>query len=169
MIEVSPKRSPFVIPTQTLSHVVHRLPIAIVLTNSSGHVVSASAQATSILRTGEVAGDVHLDDHLSTLAPPRPTTDRTPISCDTGEHELVVLSSVAQGAAPADVSALAGEIAHDFNNLLGVIINYATLAAADAPEGSQQSRDLAEVLSASRRAAEITDRLRRMSTARGSS
>ena len=164
---MSPQLHAFVISIQTLSHVVHRLPIPVVLTDSSGFVVTASAPATAVLRIGEIAEDVHLDRQLSSLAPPRPTAQRSTVTCDTGEHHLVVLGSRAEAPAPADVSSLAGEIAHDFNNLLGVIINYATLAAADAPEGSQQSRDLAEVLSASRRAAEITDRLRRMSTARG--
>lgn len=164
-----PYVTPSVISIQSLSHVVHQLPIPVVLTDSSGFVVSASVPATTALRTSETAQDVHLERHLSSLQPPRPSTHRSPITCDEGEHQLVVLDGRAESATPADVTALAGEIAHDFNNLLGVIINYATLAAADAPEGSQQSRDLAEVLSASRRAAEITDRLRRMSTARDSS
>lgn len=163
-----PYAAPSVISIETLSHVVHQLPVPVVLTDADGFVVSANAPATSALRASDTTQDLHLDRHLATLAP-RPSAQASPIACNEGQHHLVFLGNgAAERGTPADVTALAGEIAHDFNNLLGVIINYATLAAADAPEGSQQSRDLAEVLSASRRAAAITDRLRRMSTARGS-
>ena len=155
-----------VLSLPSLTHVVQHLPIPVVLTDLGGFVVCASTLATAILHATPTSGRVHLDEHLRALAPPRPSTQRTPIACDAGPHELVVLGPVPVAVEPpADVATLAGEVAHDFNNLLGVIINYATLAASEAPDDSQQSRDLAEVLAASRRAATIADRLRRMSVA----
>ncbi|HUD98357.1 MAG TPA: ATP-binding protein [Bryobacteraceae bacterium] len=54
---------------------------------------------------------------------------------------------------------LAAGIAHDFNNLLTVIMGYASLALEDRlDEGLRQS--IGEILTAARRAAAITDRLR---------
>lgn len=153
---------------QSLTQVVQHLPIPVVLTDPAGFVVCASTLASALLHSAPSTQRLHLDRHLHELAPPRPTTDRTPIVCDAGPHHLVVLGPVPHprgSSAPQDVATLAGEVAHDFNNLLGVIINYTTLAAADAPSDSQQARDLAEVLAASRRAATIADRLRRMSVA----
>ncbi|MBJ7471749.1 MAG: hypothetical protein JHD16_10630 [Solirubrobacteraceae bacterium] len=157
-----------VISLQSLTHVVKHLPIPVVLTDDAGYVVGSSALADSVLDSSADQQHLHLEDHLLTIAGPRPTTDRATITSDVGPHELIVLGQPVVGqAAPADVAALAGEVAHDFNNLLGVIMNYASLAAASADEGSQQAKDLAEVLEASRRAADIADRLRRMSAAAG--
>lgn len=155
-----------VLSLQSLTHVVQHLPIPVVLTDPAGFVVCASALATALLHSGPSTQRIHLDEHLHSLSPPRPTADRTSILCDAGPHDLVVLGPIPHTLkAPRDVAKLAGEVAHDFNNLLGVIINYTTLAAADAPGDSQQAKDLAEVLAASRRAATIADRLRRMSVA----
>lgn len=153
-----------VIPLQSLTHVVQHLPIPVVVTDDAGFVVATSSLATALLHSTAPTERIHLGQHLEALAPSSPAVDRTPIQCDSGMHDLVVLGA-AHKPVPQDVATLAGEIAHDFNNLLGVIINYTTLAATDAPSGSQQARDLAEVLAASRRAAVIADRLRRMSTA----
>lgn len=151
---------------QSLTNVVQHLPIPVVLIDPAGFIVSASALASTLLHSSPGTHPLHLEQHLDSLTPPRPTIDRTPIVCDAGRHDLVVLGPIPHTpAAPRDVATLAGEVAHDFNNLLGVIINYTTLAAADAPGDSQQARDLAEVLAASRRAATIADRLRRMSVA----
>jgi PAS domain S-box-containing protein len=54
---------------------------------------------------------------------------------------------------------LAGGIAHDFNNLLTVIMGYASLALEDNL-GDQLRHTIGEILTAARRAAAITDRLR---------
>ncbi len=51
---------------------------------------------------------------------------------------------------------LAGGIAHDFNNLLSGIMGNAALAADEAPEHSRLSHHLADILAASRRAADLT-------------
>ncbi len=153
------------IPLQSLTHVVQHLPIPVVVTDDDGFVVATSSLATALLSSDGDADRVHLQQHLETLTAAKPTIDRTPIQCDVGAHDLIVLGTGHGASVPQDVATLAGELAHDFNNLLGVIINYTTLAATEAPSGSQQSRDLSEVLAASRRAAAIADRLRRMSAA----
>ena len=57
------------------------------------------------------------------------------------------------------IGRLAGGIAHDFNNLLSVILNNASLASDALPEGSQGRADLAEVVAAAERAAELTHQL----------
>jgi signal transduction histidine kinase/CheY-like chemotaxis protein len=54
---------------------------------------------------------------------------------------------------------LAGGIAHDFNNLLTVVMGYASLALEDGLAGPLR-HNIGEILSAARRAAAITDRLR---------
>ena len=47
---------------------------------------------------------------------------------------------------------LAGGIAHDFNNILGAIIGYSELAHDGVPAGTEARENMAEVLSAARRA-----------------
>jgi PAS domain S-box-containing protein len=54
---------------------------------------------------------------------------------------------------------LAGGIAHDFNNLLTVMMGYASLALEDGLSESLR-QNIGEILTAARRAAAITDRLR---------
>jgi PAS domain S-box-containing protein len=54
---------------------------------------------------------------------------------------------------------LAGGIAHDFNNLLTVIMGYASLAL-EGNLGDRLRHTIGEILTAARRAAAITDRLR---------
>jgi signal transduction histidine kinase/ActR/RegA family two-component response regulator len=54
---------------------------------------------------------------------------------------------------------LAGGMAHDFNNLLTVIMGYASLALAEVA-GEPLRQNIGEILTAARRAAAITDRLR---------
>lgn len=54
---------------------------------------------------------------------------------------------------------LAGGIAHDFNNLLTVMLGYAELARAEAPEGSEIRRYLTNILSGGRRAADLVRQL----------
>jgi PAS domain S-box-containing protein len=54
---------------------------------------------------------------------------------------------------------LAGGVAHDFNNLLAVILNYATFVAEAVPDDDDVQFDVAQILSASDRAAGLTRQL----------
>ncbi len=54
------------------------------------------------------------------------------------------------------LSVLAGGIAHDFNNLLMVVMGHAELALDEIPPTSAARRDLAEITTAARRAAELS-------------
>jgi PAS domain S-box-containing protein len=57
------------------------------------------------------------------------------------------------------VGRLAGGVAHDFNNLLTIITSYSELAMDSAVPGSSTQIRLQEILSAARRAAELTRQL----------
>jgi len=57
------------------------------------------------------------------------------------------------------ISTLAGGVAHDFNNMLLVISSYAELGLASLPKEHPLGRHLQEILSASRRASELTRQL----------
>jgi two-component system cell cycle sensor histidine kinase/response regulator CckA len=57
------------------------------------------------------------------------------------------------------VGQLAGGVAHDFNNLLAVIANYAAFVRKELPEGSRAAGDVDQIITASRRASELTRRL----------
>jgi PAS domain S-box-containing protein len=57
------------------------------------------------------------------------------------------------------IGRLAGGVAHDFNNLLTIITSYSELALDDLTPGSPLECKLQEVLSASRRAAQLTRQL----------
>jgi two-component system cell cycle sensor histidine kinase/response regulator CckA len=57
------------------------------------------------------------------------------------------------------VGQLAGGVAHDFNNLIAVIANYAAFVRKELPEGSRAAGDADQILSASRRASDLTRRL----------
>lgn len=50
---------------------------------------------------------------------------------------------------------LAGGIAHDFNNILGAVIGFADMARDDVPPGTVAHQNLAEVLTAARRAKDL--------------
>jgi PAS domain S-box-containing protein len=57
------------------------------------------------------------------------------------------------------VGQLAGGVAHDFNNLLAVISNYAQFVRKELEDGSRAAGDMEQIISASRRASELTRRL----------
>jgi signal transduction histidine kinase/ActR/RegA family two-component response regulator len=57
------------------------------------------------------------------------------------------------------VSRLAGGIAHDFNNILTVIISYGYILQRSARPGDPKAADLAELVRAAHRAAELTRQL----------
>jgi len=57
------------------------------------------------------------------------------------------------------IGRLAGGVAHDFNNLLTIITSYSELALDSVPEHSPLQIKLQEILSAARRAAELTRQL----------
>lgn len=155
------------LPLAALLHVVQHLPAPVVITDPAGFVIGTSPQASLLLgsRSGR---DVHLDQHLATSSPEVRVTQRSSIESEDGQHHLVGLADhrMSPMAPPKDVAALAGAVAHDFNNLLGVIINFASLAAAGVPPGSAAADDLREVLAASQRAATIANRLKELGDVR---
>ena len=51
---------------------------------------------------------------------------------------------------------MAGAIAHHFNNLLGAVLGNLELALLDLPQGPGPRENIAEAMTASRRAAEIS-------------
>jgi signal transduction histidine kinase len=67
--------------------------------------------------------------------------------------------AVARSQRMESVGRLAGGVAHDLNNLLSPILGYADLLLADAPRGSQQAQDLAELRGAAERARDLTRQL----------
>jgi len=57
------------------------------------------------------------------------------------------------------LGALVGGIAHDFNNLLGAILGNASFAAGEVPPGGPVHASLEDVVSASKRAAELVQQM----------
>ncbi|MFO0750876.1 MAG: PAS domain S-box protein, partial [Myxococcota bacterium] len=57
------------------------------------------------------------------------------------------------------IGRLAGGVAHDFNNLLTVILSYGTMVAAQFASDDPVAEDLGELVTAARRAAELTRQL----------
>jgi two-component system, cell cycle sensor histidine kinase and response regulator CckA len=54
---------------------------------------------------------------------------------------------------------LAGGVAHDFNNLLAVILNYAEFVGEELDDGHAAAPDVAEIIHATQRAADLTAQL----------
>ncbi len=57
------------------------------------------------------------------------------------------------------VGQLAGGVAHDFNNLLAVIANYSAFVRKELADDSRAAGDVDQIITASRRASELTRRL----------
>jgi len=57
------------------------------------------------------------------------------------------------------IGTLAGGIAHDFNSILSAIIGFAELARDEAPKGSEQEENLAEVFAAGNRAKDLVKQI----------
>ena len=74
-----------------------------------------------------------------------------------GERELE--SQLSQARRMDAIGTLAGGVAHDFNNMLMVISAYAELGLGTLSKEDQLWRNLQEILTASRRASELTRRL----------
>lgn len=57
------------------------------------------------------------------------------------------------------IGTLAGGIAHDFNNILGIILGYAEMAKEDAVPGTNQEKDLENVLAGAERAKNLVQQI----------
>lgn len=76
------------------------------------------------------------------------------------EEERARLQANAERAQRLEtVGQLAGGIAHDFNNMLSVIQNYAMFVEEALPAGDPAKEDCAEIISAARRASDMTRQL----------
>jgi two-component system, cell cycle sensor histidine kinase and response regulator CckA len=82
-------------------------------------------------------------------------TDRLRASAE--KEELKV--ALARAQRMDSLGQLAGGIAHDFNNLLAVILNYADFVAETLEDGHPAAADVAEISSATERAAALTRQL----------
>ncbi len=74
-------------------------------------------------------------------------------------ERLRVEAELVQSQKMDAVGRLAGGVAHDFNNLLTIIISYSELALDTVPPGSLGQSRIQEILSAARRATELTRQL----------
>jgi|GEM_PF-6939558 len=75
------------------------------------------------------------------------------------EERLKIERQMQQSQKLESLGILAGGIAHDFNNLLTAILGYADLARRSLPEHAPAGPMLDEVISGSRRAAELTNQM----------
>ena len=73
--------------------------------------------------------------------------------------EVSLQNQLAQSQKMEAIGTLAGGIAHDFNNILFAIIGYTEMAIEDLPVDSRPRRDMGQVLSAAKRAAEMVKRI----------
>lgn len=76
------------------------------------------------------------------------------------ENERRILESQLRQAQKMEaIGTLAGGIAHDFNNILASILGYTSLAEKKLADGSQERRDLQEVLRAANRAKQLVSQI----------
>lgn len=80
-------------------------------------------------------------------------------NCRDFTERLRIETQLVQSQKMDAVGRLAGGVAHDFNNLLTVITSYSELALDTVPAESSTHARLQEILSAARRAAELTRQL----------
>lgn len=137
--------------------------------NSELHVPMLYRELWETLRTGEVRnlrvkrkknGDVYYADER--VSPITNAEGRITHFVSNGRdltERLRIEAELLQSQKMDAVGRLAGGIAHDFNNLLTIITSYSELALDSvAPEGPTQLR-LQEIISAARRAADLTRQL----------
>jgi PAS domain S-box-containing protein len=80
-------------------------------------------------------------------------------NCRDLTERLRVEAELVQSQKMDAVGRLAGGVAHDFNNLLTIITSYSELALDTVPPGGLGETRIREILSAARRAAELTRQL----------
>ena len=85
-------------------------------------------------------------------------TDITRIK-DLEKESLRIQAQLQQAQKMEAIGTLAGGIAHDFNNILSAVIGYTEIVLADSIEGSQQHKNLQEVLKAGNRARDLVNQI----------
>jgi PAS domain S-box-containing protein len=85
-------------------------------------------------------------------------TDITRIK-DLEKESLRIQAQLQQAQKMEAIGTLAGGIAHDFNNILSAVIGYTEIVLADVIEGSQQHKNLQEVLKAGNRARDLVNQI----------
>jgi signal transduction histidine kinase/CheY-like chemotaxis protein len=90
--------------------------------------------------------------------PASPSAERILIASD-GTENLNLRRSLAQAQRMEALGHLAGGIAHDFNNILTIIQSATTYLAEHIPNKDPLQQEVAEILSASARAGELTRQL----------
>jgi len=85
-------------------------------------------------------------------------TDITRVK-DLEKESLRIQAQLQQAQKMEAIGTLAGGIAHDFNNILSAVIGYTEIVLADSAEGSQQHKNLQEVLRAGNRARDLVNQI----------
>jgi len=78
---------------------------------------------------------------------------------DLEKESLRIQAQLQQAQKMEAIGTLAGGIAHDFNNILSAVIGYTEIVLADTDEGSQQHKNLKEVLKAGNRARDLVNQI----------
>ena len=114
----------------------------------------------SVLVNRKKNGDVYYVDE--TISPIQDTEGRVTHFVSNGRdytERLRLEAQLIQAQKMDAVGRLAGGIAHDFNNLLTIITSYSELALDSVIPGSTTEARMHEIISAARRAAELTRQL----------